>query len=733
MGNIEIWGGLECTLNRVGDNYFNQCEKNGHQNRISDLSVFKNLGIKKIRYPCLWELVAPTSLDQCDWRFLDKNLTELRNLNLNFISGFLHHGSGPYYTSLIDPEFPEKLATYARLFALRYPWVNEFTPINEINTTARFSLLYGHWYPHLKSNQQYLKSLILQCRGTILAMKEIKRINPNAKLIQTDDLGKCQSTFELKNQCDFENERRWLAWDLLTGKLTKGHPLYDWIISSGVNEDELLWFEDNAFPPDIIGINHYFLSNRYLDHRLDLFPENIHGGNGNNKYADVGAIDTGLCDTIPYETIILETWERYKIPIAITECHTRGYRETQAQWLYHVWNTCQKLKQKNVDVRAVTAWSLLGSFDWNSLCTSSENFYESGVFDLNNPKKEPRPTVLAEMIKSLAESGDYNSPILKSDGIWMTGRRILLNAQIGQFSSLNNSKEVRPVLIAGATGTLGQAFARACGSRNIRYISLGRNQMDLSKDKSIEEAIEYYKPWAFINATGYVNIDEAEDNIQSCFKINVDAVARAIRICKERNIRIVNFSSDQVFDGNLYSYSESNKTNPLNIYGKSKQYCEEKALGIWPESLIIRTSSFFGPWDEHNFITKTLKKLVHKKEVFIPHDIFISPTYIPDLVHETINLLIDNEKGIFHLTNKGNVSWADFAIKAASMAPKYLNIDKSLIQSISSDLISFRAKRPKSSVLTSEKYSHLPSYENGLERYFVQLQIPLMNKKELFI
>src|SRR3989338_9180764 len=112
MKPLEMWGGIECTLNRVGNNYINQCEKSGHNKRISDLKLFSDLGIKKLRYPCLWELVAPRSLDHCQWSELDIKLNELKRLNLPFIAGFLHHGSGPEYTSLIDPDFALKFSIY---------------------------------------------------------------------------------------------------------------------------------------------------------------------------------------------------------------------------------------------------------------------------------------------------------------------------------------------------------------------------------------------------------------------------------------------------------------------------------------------------------------------------------------------------------------------------------------------------------------------------------------------
>jgi dTDP-4-dehydrorhamnose reductase len=724
-----MWGGLECTLNRVGDSYHNQCEKNGHTKRLSDLALFKNLGIQKLRYPCLWELVAPKNLDHCNWSYLDERLGELRRLEQNFIAGFLHHGSGPMYTSLVDPDFPVKLATYARLFARRYPWVNDYTPINEINTTARFSVLYGHWYPHLKCEISYLKSLLLQCKGTVMAMKEIRAINPCARLIQTDDLGKCQSTDEIKNQCEFENERRWLSWDLISGMVTKDHPLYLWFIKCQIHPKELEWFERNATPPDVIGINHYHLSNRYLDHRVELFPEWSHGGNGFQTYADIGSIDTGLVDPIEPEEIFREAWIRYKRTIAITECHTMGFREAQMRWLAQIWTTCKMLRSEGVDIEAVTAWSLIGTYDWHTLCTKSENFYEAGVFDLRNPEKIPKPTTLSRMVNTLARSENFESPLLGSEGRWRTGRRIIYNAKPGQFTSLVHDEKIPPILITGGRGTLGQAFARMCGERNIKYQLLKREDLELTNRDSIEAALEKYRPWAIINAAGYVRVDEAETDYQNCFRANVEGAVKLARVCKDQGIRLVNFSSDLVFDGRtIGTYSESHLVNPLNVYGKSKADCEEQVLSLYPDSLIIRTSAFFGPWDEYNFVTQTLQSLAQDHEVFALKDTFVSPTYVPDLVNETLSLLIDQEKGIIHIANAGEVSWEQFAIKAALTSRMNLRTD--LIKGVSEDQIRLKAKRPKRSVLVSERQQRLSSLDNAIERYFHELQISIGNKQE---
>jgi dTDP-4-dehydrorhamnose reductase len=103
--------------------------------------------------------------------------------------------------------------------AARYPWLEYYTPVNEPCTTARFAGLYGVWYPHGRDDRTFIQALLIQCRATVLSMRAIRAVNPNARLVQTDDLGKTYSTPELAKVAEFYNERRWLAWDLLCGMI----------------------------------------------------------------------------------------------------------------------------------------------------------------------------------------------------------------------------------------------------------------------------------------------------------------------------------------------------------------------------------------------------------------------------------------------------------------------------------------------------------------------------------
>ena len=101
--NPEIWGGIECTINRVCDAYFDQLEYSGHYNRPDDIGLIADLGVKALRVPVLWERHQPTLGAAIDWSWTEGNLDQLRHYGITPIAGLVHHGSGPVFTSLLDP------------------------------------------------------------------------------------------------------------------------------------------------------------------------------------------------------------------------------------------------------------------------------------------------------------------------------------------------------------------------------------------------------------------------------------------------------------------------------------------------------------------------------------------------------------------------------------------------------------------------------------------------------
>ena len=722
---LQLWGGLECTVNRVRDDYFSQLDRNGHARRPDDIARFASLGIKAIRYPILWERTAPSGLNNADWTWGDERLSALRDAGVTPIAGLVHHGSGPRHTSLLDPNFATELAAYAGVLAARYPWLEFYTPVNEPLTTARFSGLYGLWYPHGRSDHIFLQALLTQCRAVVLSMREIRQINPHAKLVQTDDLGKTYSTPEMAPMAAFYNERRWLGWDLLCGMVGPNHALWPDLIGSGIDPAAVLWFRDNPCPPDIVGVNYYVTSERWLDHRPERYPAHFTGQVLGKPCADIETARALARPTAGIGPLLREVWDRYHLPIAITEAHIDANREDQLRWLKEIWDAARQSQADGVDVRAVTVWSLLGSFDWNSLVTEARGYYEPGPFDVRSTL--PRPTAVAAMMRELASGKPLSHPVLHGQGWWRREGRCLgppvvisdPQAGIAVDDTRPLDMPAEPILITGATGTLGRAFARICHKRNIAYRLLSRRDMDIADPVSVEKALQQFRPWAVINASGYVRVDQAEHDIARCFRENAHGPGVLAAACARHGVHLTTFSSDLVFDGERQTpYVETDSVAPINIYGKSKAEGERSVQDVHGGALIVRTSSFFGPWDDFNFVAQALGALGSGAPFAAANDLTVSPTYVPDLVHTCLDLIIDRESGVWHLTNGYPITWVDLANKAAEQA----GLDTSRLESQPAARCNYLAPRPQYSALHSHRAILLPTLDDALGR-FLELRI----------
>lgn len=422
---VEIWGGIECTLNRVRGDTYDQLARSGHYARGDDLDRIAALGIRTLRYPLLWERAATTSPTEFDWSFADARLAQLQALGITPVAGLVHHGCGPPAADFTTAHFAPGLAEYAGQLARRFPWLEWYTPVNEPLTTARFSGLYGHWYPHERSGRAFARILINECRATVLAMRAIRAVNPAAKLLQTDDLGTIYSTAALEHQANFENRRRWLAWDLLCGYVDTAHPLHGHLLGWGITAWELEWFQENVCPPQMIGIDHYVTSDRFLDEDLHRYPPSHWGGNGRQAYADIDAVRVLRHPGTSLRHIITEAARRYRIPIALTEIHIGCGEDEQVRWLHEAWSTATQLAASGVDIRAVTAWALFGCYGWDALLTNDRGNYESGAFCLRGGS--PRPTRVAHYVAAAAMQLQTTelAGIVASEGWWRRPERRL--------------------------------------------------------------------------------------------------------------------------------------------------------------------------------------------------------------------------------------------------------------------------------------------------------------------
>lgn len=665
-GLPEVWGGVECTIARLRNRWRDQLSETGHRDRLSDLDLIADLGIRTLRYPVLWETVSPNDPGRADWSWHDARLGRLRDLGITPIAGLLHHGSGPQYTDLLDRDLPEKLARHAEAVARRYPWIESFTPVNEPLTTARFSGLYGHWYPHHRGVPSMLRALVNQCRAVVLSMQAIRCATPGARLVQTEDLGKAFSTPLLGYQADYENARRWLTFDLLTGRVTRDHELYAHLVENGIHEDELSFFANEPCPPDVLGINHYLTSERFLEHRRDRLQGHRTGSNGRHRYADLEAVRVDLpAGSTGPEARLMEAWDRYGLPIAVTEVHHGCSRDEQLRWMGEVWNAALASRQRGADIRAVTVWALFGAMDWSSLLTRCHGHYEVGAYDMRSAP--PRITALGQATKQLVQTGRMEQPVLDTPGWWRRDERLYRPA-IAKVVSL--PMPPRRLLLVGAPGLLRDGVSKVARHRGLACATAEGGIRD------IPAAIERHRPWALVHTGG---------------RRGCGTDLRALGdVCGRTGLPLLTFGADP------------------DVGAPDGSWIPDGGV------LAIHTGPLFAPWEADDLVFPLLDKLSLGRPFSARQMPDTAPSYVPDLVHAALDLLVDGERGTWQLTNGGAVSHLQIARRLAALG----GYDPQLVQAgAAAGADSRRELAPGHCAL-------MPSLDSALGRYISECEAP---------
>ena len=409
------------------------------------------------------------------------------------------------------------------------------------------------------------------------------------------------------------------------------------------------------------------------------------------------------------------------MPMVVTEAHLGCTREQQLRWLGEVWDAAVRLKREGVDIRAVTAWSAFGAHDWSSLLTRANGQYEAGLFDIRAP--EPRETALGRMVRSLAVSGCYDHPTAQGPGWWCSERRLTyppVEAAVAPRRTATSTgptarvAKERPVVIAGANGTLGRAFARACEARGLASAALPRQSLDITDVASVEATLDQLRPWAVVNCAGFVRVDDAESADRECHRLNAEGAAVLARACADRDTKLVTFSSDLVFDGKKATpYVESDAVRPLGSYGRAKAASEVMVLETTETALVVRTAAFFSDHDDYNVVTLALRALAAGEQFVVANDVLVSPTYVPDLVDAVLDLAIDDECGVWHLANAGALTWEALVREAAYIA----HVDSAGLRGVPLAELRLAAPRPRYSVLGSGRTTMMPTLDDALVRY----------------
>ncbi len=393
MSCIEFWASPEPTIVRLdAATYRDQCVETGHFERDGDMERLAALRVSGSRYPVLWEHVERNGAGVRDYAWPQRRLAALVRHGIEPLVTLLHHGSGPRHTSLVDDAFPELFADYAEATARRFPWIERWTPINEPLTTARFSTLYGVWYPKARDHRAFGRAMLNQARAILLGFERIRAIVPAAQLMLTEDLqGFVAGDPGVSDYVAHKRERAYLSLDLLCGNVRPGHALWDYLTREcGLPASELEALRRLARPPDLMGWNYYPNSERYLS----------------SSWEGPTAHNVPLVDVAPERLaprrLLRAAWKRFRLPMALSEVHVIGNEQERVRWLLQRYDDVVALRGEGVDLRAFGAWAAFGMVDWNSLLVERAGCIEDGIYTCAGPGRVPAWTAVAEALRGLA-------------------------------------------------------------------------------------------------------------------------------------------------------------------------------------------------------------------------------------------------------------------------------------------------------------------------------------------
>ena len=277
-------------------------------------------------------------------------------------------------------------------------------------------------------------------------------------------------------------------------------------------------------------------------------------------------------------------------------------------------------------------------------------------------------------------------------------------------------------LVLGAGGQLGTELVAEMRRRGHSVVGLGRQELDITSQAAVEQALEKHAPGWVINSAAYNQVDLAEKEPLLALKINGLAVRTIAMACQAAGATLMHFSTDHVFDGEKGTpYTEEDLPNPPSSYGISKRAGELYALAYSRELFLVRVAGVFGPAGRHtnrgNFPELVLKKAAEKSPLNVVDDFFASPTYAPALASRCIDLLEKAPFGLYHIGGGLTISWYDYALKILEVA----GLDAP-IQPTNHREFRTPARRPRRSALSNAKMESLglapmPPLEDALREY----------------
>ncbi|WP_312470515.1 dTDP-4-dehydrorhamnose reductase [Neobacillus sp.] len=277
------------------------------------------------------------------------------------------------------------------------------------------------------------------------------------------------------------------------------------------------------------------------------------------------------------------------------------------------------------------------------------------------------------------------------------------------------------ILVTGYTGQLGFDVVREGKGRGFDMIGVGSKELNITDERSVYQYVKKINPDAIIHCAAYTAVDKAEDDKETCWNVNVNGTKYLAEAAKEIKAKFMFISTDYVFEGTgESSFEETDVPNPVGYYGQTKSEAEKLVQSLLTKSFIVRISWVFGI-NGNNFVKTMLKLAETRAELNVVGDQVGSPTNTLDVSRLLLDMIQTDRYGVYHATNEGFCSWAEFAKEIFHLAGKKVKVN-----SITTEEYPTRAIRPKNSRMSKRKlidngFAPLPSWQDSLNHYIKQL------------
>lgn len=348
-----------------------EMEKCGHYDHWQrDFDCVQELGIRFLRYG---PPIHHTWLGEgrYDWFFADATFGALKQRQIVPIVDLCHFGVPDWLENFQNPRFPACFASYARDFARRFPWLQLYTPVNEMYVCATFSARHGWWNEQLKSDRAFVTALKHLVRANVRAMQEILEVRPDAIFVQSESSEYFHaSSPDAIHAAEFLNAQRFLSLDLNYGRRIDSE-MYEYLLDNGLTREEYQFFLDHGLQHHCIMGNDYYIAN---EHRVE--------GDGSTHPSG---------EVFGYDAITQEYYQRYRLPVMHTETNFEQGRngDEAVYWLWKEWANVMQLRDSGVPIVGFTWYSLTDQVDWDSALR--ENKGTVNPLGLYNLDRELRP------------------------------------------------------------------------------------------------------------------------------------------------------------------------------------------------------------------------------------------------------------------------------------------------------------------------------------------------------